>query len=113
MMIERYYTKKINEFLKITDDFCEEHNIKEKTFENFLFYEKNQYCSPAFYFLHLCPNVYLVNSKSFMKYYNLLEDDFKDDIITKSEIREAVLTLKRNKNILLMLKQIQKNDSIR
>ena len=110
-MTERYYTKKIKDFLKIKDVFCEERNINN-SFKEFLFHEKNDFCSPAFYVLHLCPKIYLVNSKIFKKYYYSLDKDFRDDLLTGTEFHENLIFIKRNKKILKMLKSVQKNDSI-
>jgi hypothetical protein len=111
MITTKYYTKKIKDFLKITETYCKGQKI-ENTFHNFLFHDMNGICSPAFYFIHLCPKIYLVNSKSFIKYYNSLDKDFQEDIITREQIHENLVFLKKNKTLLVMLKKIQKDDSI-
>lgn len=111
MFIQRYYHKKITEFNKIIKDYCENNNIKV-SFESFLFHNKNEYCSPAFYHIHLCPKIYLVNSKIFQDYYNSLDKDFQQDIITEKEIIENKQLLRQNKELLKMLKKYQKEDSI-
>ena len=111
MITTKYYTKKIKDFLKIVETYCKGQKI-DFSFENFLFHDMNDVCSSAFYFIHLCPKIYLVNSKSFIKYYNLLDKDFQDDIITREQIQENLVFLKKNKKLLIMLKKIQKDDSI-
>lgn len=111
MFIQRYYHKKITEFNKIIKDYCKNNNIKV-SFEDFLFHNKSEYCSPAFYYIHLCPKIYLVNSKIFQEYYKSLDSDFQQDIITETEIIENKNLLKTNKQLLKMLKEYQKEDSI-
>lgn len=111
MIIERYYNKKIKDFNKIVKTFCEGNNINI-SFENFLFHDMNDICSPAYYFIHLCPKIYLVNSKAFFKYYSKLDKDFQNEIILKEQIHESLIFLKRNKKLLKILKKYQKEDSV-
>jgi hypothetical protein len=108
---EKYYRKKIKDFLKIVKDFCDDNNINY-TFKDFLFYNKNEFCSPAYYHLHLAPKIFLVNSKTYMNYHNSLDVDFKQDILTEEDIRKNKILLKSNDRILNMLRTYQKNDSI-
>lgn len=111
MITNKYYNKKIKDFMQIAKTYCKGNKI-EFSFNNFLFHDMNDFCSPAFYFIHLCPKIYLVNSKSFIKYYNALDKDFQNDIISREEIQENLVFLKKNKKLLKMLKKIQKEDSI-
>lgn len=109
--IDKLYARRLNTVLKDMKKFCKEEQIPVD-FKTFLNYKHNGICSPAYYFLHMFPKQYLVNSKSFMKYYNKLDSDFQNDIIEHSEIHEVKKELKKNKTMLNYLKQIQGEDSL-
>jgi len=110
-MIIKYYNKKINDFVKLAKQYCKENDI-EYSFKDFLNHKKNDICSPAYYYLHLCPSLFLANSKSFMEYYHTLDDDFRNDIITRTQIKEDLILLKRHKPLLRMIKKKLGEDSI-
>lgn len=109
-LILEYYKRKIDNFLKEVVEYCEDNNIDN--FYDFLFYNKNDICSPAYYILQICPSVFLVNSKSFKKYYNTLDKDFQNDLIPNDKWNEYIRVLKRNKNLLNYIKEIQGDDSV-
>ena len=110
-VVDKIYAKRLNIALKDMKAFCKKEKIENK-FSTFLFYNHNGICSPAYYSLHLFPKQYLVNSKSFYKYYKNLDIDFQQDIITHEELLLIKKELKRNKNFLNYLKKIQGDDSL-
>ena len=107
----RIYKKKIKDFLKHVTEYCEDNDL-ENDFKTFLFHKKNDFCSPAYYFLHLAPKLYLANSKCFADYYYSLDKDFQEDIITTKEIKYFMRLVNTNQKLKNLLKTFQKNDAI-
>ena len=110
-MINRFYARDIRQFLKEKNDYCSENNI-ENDMRSFLFYNKGDICSPAYYFLHTCPRIFLANSKAFLDYHSTLDIDFQEDILKTTEIKKYKRMLKGNIKLLEFIKKIQKQDSI-
>jgi hypothetical protein len=111
MWINTIYKRQINNFYKKMGKYCRKEKI-ENDFSKFLFYKWNGINGTTYAYLFLLPKVYLVNSKSFMDYYNKLHKDFQDDILDRKEIKNIKKELKKNTELQQFLKKIMDKDSI-
>jgi len=109
-VITRIYMAKTRKAINYMNKFCKENKI-ENNFNTFLFYEFSGFCSPAYYYLHFFPKLYLANSRSYRKYHKQLDKDFQDDILPTNEIRMLIKQLKRDEQLLEYFKSIQGDDS--
>jgi len=107
----KIYKRQIKKFKELMRTFCRQNHIAED-FESFLNYQWNGFYSPGYVYLYMLPHVYLVNSKCFIEYYNNLDPDFKQDVITKQEFKSAQQQLQKNKKMQEYLKKVMKDDSI-
>lgn len=111
MVINRIYVRQLNRFFKSMHDFCDKNGIAYD-FPTFLFYNKNEICSPAYRFLYICPKPYLANSIAFSKYYKTLDKDFRDDIMDEDVYNNTIKWLSNNEKLKNLLKKIMGNDSL-
>lgn len=103
------YKRQIKDFNIIMKDKCKEWNILA-TMPYFLNYKKNDFCSPAYQYLFNCNKQYLVASKSFKYYWNSLDIDFKNDLMTANEFNSLRFTLRDNKSLYKFIKKQLKDD---
>ncbi len=111
---DQHYNKRVIErttyFHKFISDYCNANNIKV-SFTNFLNHEHNGIISKTFHFLLNAPAEYLVNSKSFFKYYNTLDFDFQEEIPASRFFKTIYIELTHNKKLKTFLKELMGEDS--
>ena len=103
------YKRQIKEFNIIMKDRCKEWNI-DFTMKDFLYYNKNDFCSPAYQYLLACPKHLLVVSKSFKQYWNSLDSDFKLDIMSLKDFNSLRYDLRNNSSLSKYIKKQLKED---
>ncbi len=75
-----FYKKQINSWIKNTYiPYCKEHNLNN--FNEFLYYGWNGFCGQSFGVLSTAPEILLANIVEFKAMYELLDPDFKQDLI--------------------------------
>lgn len=113
MIVHAIYKKQLRNFLFHMETFCNTHDINVD-FRTFLFYKKNDFCSPSYQTLFLCPKPYLTNSKAFIEYYSSIDQDFRKDLFENEDddIKLIFNSLKKNIKLVKLLKKIMGDDSI-
>jgi hypothetical protein len=91
----KVYMTQIREFYKrVIEPKCSEAGL-EHSLKNFLNIEKSEdsIVNNSYVFLIDAPKMLLVSSRSFVKYYNDLDRDFKEDIMLPGEMKDLKIEL--------------------
>ena len=98
------YEKRINEFINYLQSFCNNHKIPFKLY-NALLYKSFNSVGPFWQYLYSAPKLYLANSMTFLNYRRTLDDDFKNELLTDSEIFYFQTLAQEDKDINILLRK--------
>jgi hypothetical protein len=108
--LNRIYKPQLRNFHKLMLGFCKAMGIPQN-FRSYLNYGEG-YVSQTYETLYTAPKFYLVNSIAFSDYYNQLDHDFQNDIMTYKEYKEIQSRLRVNIELAEFLHNLMGDDSI-
>lgn len=105
------YKRLINKFYKRVEEFCKINEIPN-SLNNLLLYKSKVCVGPGWNTMYSAPTILLAVSKSFLTYRNTLDPDFKEELITDSDIYQIQNKIQKSPMLLKWLRKKIKNDCI-